>query len=115
MIKGLEHLTYEERLRELRLFSQEKSCGEISSMYVIPEGWVQRRRSHRLFSVAHSDRTRGNTQKMKHKQYFLTSGNTFTMRVTKNQHSFPRKVLESLSLEIFKSHLDMVPGNLIPA
>ncbi|KAK4830077.1 hypothetical protein QYF61_008415 [Mycteria americana] len=57
MIKRLEHLSYEERLRELGLFSLDKSSQGISSM-------------------------------------------------------LPRKVVESQSLEIFKSCLDMVLGNL---
>lgn len=39
MIKALEHLTYEERLRELKLFvSEERRLREIFSMYTLGEG-----------------------------------------------------------------------------
>ncbi|KAK4823170.1 hypothetical protein QYF61_027074 [Mycteria americana] len=33
------------------------------------------------------------------------------MRVTKHWHRFPREIVKSPSLEIFKSRLDMVLGN----
>jgi len=39
----------------------------------------------------------------------------FTVRVTKPWHRLPREAVESPSLEIFKSHLDMVLGNQLEA
>jgi len=38
--------------------------------------------------------------------------NCFTVRVTKHWHRLPREVMESPSLEMFKSHLDAVTENL---
>ncbi|KFQ87900.1 hypothetical protein N337_08700, partial [Phoenicopterus ruber ruber] len=35
----------------------------------------------------------------------------FTVRVTELWHRLPREAVESPSLEIFKSHLDVVLGN----
>ncbi|KFW09687.1 hypothetical protein N327_05914, partial [Fulmarus glacialis] len=35
----------------------------------------------------------------------------FTVRVTEHWHRLPGEVVESPSLEIFESHLDMVLGN----
>ncbi|KAK4830060.1 hypothetical protein QYF61_008398 [Mycteria americana] len=59
------------------------------------------------------DRTRGNGHKLKQKTFPLNiRKHFFTVRVTKHWHKLPRKVVQSPSLEIFRSRLDTVLGNL---
>jgi len=61
-----------------------------------------------------SDRTRGNRHKLKHSKFHVkTRKNFFTLRVTEHWNRLPREVVESPSLEIFKTHLDAVLCNLL--
>jgi len=64
--------------------------------------------------VAPSDRTRGNGHKLKHRNFQLPMRkNFFTLRVTEHWNRLSRDVLESPSLEIFKTHLDKVLCSLL--
>ena len=101
MMKGLEHLSYEERLKELALFSLEQGRlgGDLINVYKYLRSGCEEDRA-RLFS---SDRNRGNGHKLEHKRLHVNiSKPFFTVRVTQHGHRLPRKVVQSPSLEIFK-------------
>ena len=115
MRRGLEHFSYEERLRELGLLRLRKRRlrRDLINAYKYLKGGGQADEP-RLFSVVHSDRTRGNSHKLKHRKFRLNmKKNFFTLRMRDHGNRLPTEAVESPSLKISKTHLDVVLCNLL--
>ena len=112
-MKGLEHMLYEERLRELGLFSLEEAEGRPHRPLQLPERRVQRG-GMSLLTQGTSGRTRGNGLKLHQGRFRLDiRKHFFTERVVRRWNGLPREVVESPSLEGFKSRVDIALRDMV--
>ncbi|KFV09946.1 hypothetical protein N340_08998, partial [Tauraco erythrolophus] len=114
MIRGLEHLSYEDRLRELGLFSLEKRRlrGDVLAAFQYLKG-TYRKAGEGHFTRAYSDQTRGNGFKLKEDRFQLDLRKKIFTRVVKHWNRLLRGVVDASSLEVFKARLDGALSNLI--
>ncbi|KFQ11299.1 hypothetical protein N329_10648, partial [Haliaeetus albicilla] len=112
MIRELEHVYCEDRLRELGLFSLEKRRlqGDLITACQYLKG-AYRKDGEGLFIREHSDRMRGNHFKCKFRLDIRMK--FFTVRVVRHWNRLPRESVASPSLEAFKVMLDGALSNLV--
>ena len=81
MIQGLKHLYYENRLKELGLFSLEKRrlWGHLTAAFQYLKG-VHKCERNQLFTLLDSDKTRGNGFKLKKGRFRLEVRGQFLLR-----------------------------------
>ncbi|GAB0205611.1 hypothetical protein GRJ2_003026700 [Grus japonensis] len=116
MIRGLEHLSYEDRLRELGLFSLEKRRleGDLIAAFQYLKGPTEELETVYWSDMACSDRTRGNVLKLKEGRFRLdVRKKIFSMRAVRHWNRLPKEVVDAPSLEVFKARLDEALGNLV--
>jgi len=108
MIRGMEHLSYRERLRELGLLSLEKRRLRedlIGAFQYIKGACKKAGEGH--FTSTCRDRTRSNGFKLKEGRCRSDIRKKFfTMRVVRYWNRLPREVVDAPSLALFKARLD---------
>ncbi|KAK4815604.1 LOW QUALITY PROTEIN: hypothetical protein QYF61_004819 [Mycteria americana] len=115
MIRGLDDLSYEERLRQLRLCSLEKRRiqGDLIAAFQCLKG-AYMKDGEGLFIRECSGRTRGRGFKLKEGRFRLdVRKKFFTVRVVRHWNRLPREAVDAPSLEVFKARLDGALSNLV--
>ncbi|KFZ47874.1 hypothetical protein N321_11678, partial [Antrostomus carolinensis] len=115
MIRGLEHLCYEDRLKEMGLFSLKKRrlWGDLIAAFQYLKG-AYKKAGEGLFTRATNEKTRGNRFKLKEGRFILDIRKKFfTVRVVRHWNRSPKEVVDAPSLEVLKARLDEALSNLV--
>ena len=116
MLRGLQHLPYKDRLRELGLLSLEKRRlrGELIAAFQDLKG-ASKQEGRQLFERGDKSRTRGNGLKLKEKRFRVDiRGKFFTVRVVRCWNSCPERLwMPRPSLDVCRAWLDGALGSLV--
>ena len=114
-MKGLEGMSYEERLRTSGLSTLEnrRLRGDLIALYsFLRRG--SREGGAELFSLVSGGTTPGNGSKLYQGSFRLDiRKHFFTERVVKPCNRLPREVVDAPSLSVFKRHLDNALNNML--
>ena len=116
MIRGLKHIFYKEKLREMGLFSLEKRFLRedlIVALQYLKEAYKQEETSFLNGKIHTSGRTRGNCVKLKEGRFRLdVQGIFFIQRVVSHWHRLSREAVDAPSLEVCKAGLNRALDSL---
>jgi len=97
----------------LGLLNLEKRRCDLRAAFQYLKG-AYRKDGEGLFTRVCSDRTRGNSSKLKEHRFRLDIRKKFfTMRVVKHWHRLPREAVDAPPPEVFKARLDGALSNLV--
>ena len=114
-MRGLEHMSYGEQLRELGFLSLEKGRlkGDLISLYNDLKGGCGKVGGVGLFSHVTVIGLEVMSSSCTKRFRLDVRKNFFSKRVVRCWHKLPREVVESPFLEVFKRSLDVVQRNMI--
>lgn len=114
LIPAIKRLEYKDRLKELNMFSIKRRCIRGDMIQVYKMGASGNETSFQaMFRLDASNRVRGHDRKLKKEHCRLDSRkNFFSQRVINFWNGLPPEVVNSPSLEIFKSRIDLFMNEL---